>query len=293
MQSKKVLGASLLSLAASIWGGMFVVVKVVVVEIPPVQLVWLRYLVAIGALLLCSLLRHEHWTINWHDLRLIGLIGLIGNTISIVTQETGTWLANAQIGSVVTSATPTFMLLFAWWLLKERLTKMRICAVSMATLGVLIIVGVHFTGRHVLLGGLSLTIAALTWALMSVLIKKLTGTYSALQITIMATLVAIICLTPIMLLNPAPLMTIDFSRPVIWGSLAYLGIISTAGAFVMWNHGLQLLPASSSGLFFLIQPVVGTLLGWLFLNEAVSWSFVIGASLILSSVWLNIRFDNV
>ncbi len=39
-----------LSLAASIWGGMFVVVRVAVEVIPPVPLVWLRYLTAIFAI---------------------------------------------------------------------------------------------------------------------------------------------------------------------------------------------------------------------------------------------------
>ncbi|APU72097.1 hypothetical protein BI355_1798 [Companilactobacillus crustorum] len=47
MNSKKILGSILLSLAACIWGGMFVVVKIIVEEIHPIQLVFLRYLVAI------------------------------------------------------------------------------------------------------------------------------------------------------------------------------------------------------------------------------------------------------
>ncbi|WP_318765093.1 DMT family transporter [Lactiplantibacillus carotarum] len=292
MKSKKLLGIILLSSAACIWGGMFVVVKSVVGTIAPIQLVWLRYLIAIPTLLVWSLLTHEKWRWNRHDLGLIILIGLIGNTLSIVTQETGTWLSNAQTGAVVTSATPTFMLLFAWWLLREPLTQAKVWAVSLATVGVLIIVGPHFSGRHTVLGIGCLTIAALTWALMSVLIKKLSGSYSAIQITTMSTLVAIICLTPIVIGHSATLTRISFDQPTIIGALGYLGIVSTAGAFVMWNRGLQLLPASSSGLFFLLQPIVGTLLGWLLLDETVSWTFILGTTLIISSVWLAIRFDH-
>lgn len=40
-------GSIYLALAASIWGGMYVVVKVVVAVIPPLELVWLRYAVAL------------------------------------------------------------------------------------------------------------------------------------------------------------------------------------------------------------------------------------------------------
>lgn len=102
MSSKKVLGSILLSVSACVWGGMFVVVKMIVDEIHPIQLVWLRYLIAIVFLTVFSLLKREKWQWNWSDLKLIFLIGLIGNTISIVTQETGTWLSSAQTGAVIT-----------------------------------------------------------------------------------------------------------------------------------------------------------------------------------------------
>ncbi|WP_268912476.1 DMT family transporter [Lentilactobacillus sp. SPB1-3] len=291
MKIKNIIGPIALSVAASIWGGMFVVVKIVVKYIPPIELVWSRYLIAIIVLILFSLIRREKWHINKRDLVLVVLIGLIGNTISIVAQETGTWLSNAQTGAVITSATPTFMLIFAWVLLKERLNKFKIIAVLMATAGVIAIVGVHISGKHIFKGILLLVVAALTWALMSVLIKKV-KTYSSLQITIIATLVAIICLTPFVIANPNSMATINLTNPIILLSLLYLGIVSTAFAFILWNYGLTLVSASNSGLFFLWQPIVGTILGWLFLNESLTWGFLIGSLLILLSVWLTIRFDN-
>lgn len=289
MNSKKVLGSVLLSMSACIWGGMFVVVKMIVDEIHPIQLVWLRYLIAIIFLMIFSLLRREKWHWNWSDLRLIFLIGLIGNTISIVAQETGTWLSSAQTGAVITSATPTFMLIFAWIILKEKMTSVKIISVIMATLGVIMIVGLHLSGNYILYGVLSLIVAALTWALMSVLVKKVNH-YSSLQTTIISTMVAIVCLTPIIMLNPSALGNINFLNIKVILCLFYLGVISTAMAFVMWNQGLKLVNASSSGLFFLLQPIVGTLLGWLLLGENISISFIVGTILIIGSVWFSIKF---
>lgn len=289
MNSKKVLGSVLLSMSACIWGGMFVVVKIIVDEIHPIQLVWLRYLIAIIFLMIFSLLRREKWHWNWSDLRLIFLIGLIGNTISIVAQETGTWLSSAQTGAVITSATPTFMLIFAWLILKEKMTSVKIISVIMATLGVIMIVGLHLSGNYILYGVLSLIVAALTWALMSVLVKKVNH-YSSLQTTIISTMVAIVCLTPIIMLNPSALGNINFLNIKVILCLFYLGVISTAMAFVMWNQGLKLVNASSSGLFFLLQPIIGTLLGWLLLGENISISFIVGTILIIGSVWFSIKF---
>lgn len=292
MKVKNILGPILLSLAASIWGGMYVVVKIVVDYIPPIELVWLRYLIAILALSLFSLLKREKWKINKKDLGLIFIIGLIGNTISIIAQETGTFLSDAQTGAVITSATPTFMLIFAWFILKEPLTRTKILSIFMATSGVIAIVGVHLNGKNIILGVISLIIAAFTWALMSVLIKKLSGDYSSLQITIMTNFVAIICITPFIISSPKTISNINFNNPIIISSLLYLGIISTALAFIMWNYGLKLVSAGNSGLFFLLQPVVGTILGWLFLKENLTLGFVIGTILILSSVWITLKFNN-
>ncbi|RPK05482.1 hypothetical protein BSBH6_02184 [Bacillus subtilis] len=46
-----------------------------------------------------------------------------------------------------------------------------------------------------------------------------------------------------------------------------MGIVSTVWAFILWNRRFQMLNASSGGLFFFFQPLVGTLLGWLLLGN--------------------------
>lgn len=292
-KSNKFIGSMLLCIAASIWGGMFVVVKNIVQIIPPFELVWCRYLIAIVALVAFSIVRRIKWHWDWKNGFLMILAGVIGDLISIVTQETGTWLSSAQTGAVITSSTPTFMVIFAWLILHEKITKTKLISLIMATFGVFIIVGSHFHGRNILLGIIMLIIAALTWALMSVINKLIDPQYSAIQVTTIAAIVAVICLTPFVMANwNDTLGNINLASINVWGSLLYLGVISTAGAFVMWNRGLQLVNAASSGLFFLFQPVVGTLLGWLLLGEQLTWSFLLGSLLIAGSIWYSIRFSD-
>lgn len=69
------------------------------------------------------------------------------------------------------------------------------------------------------------------------------------------------------------LISLQLTHPTIWGGLLYLGVVSTAVAFLLWNRGLQMLNASSGGIFFFFQPVVGTLLGWLILGENIGVTF--------------------
>ncbi|RIV24577.1 EamA family transporter, partial [Alicyclobacillaceae bacterium I2511] len=141
-------GPLYLALAASIWGGMFVVSKIVLAVVPPLALVWLRYLVALLALAIVGLFTRQSWRIHWRDLPWFIVLGVVGYVVSISAQFYGTKLSTAQLGSVITAGTPAFMVLFAYPLLKERLTWRKGFSLVLATAGVVLVVGA---------GGVSLT----------------------------------------------------------------------------------------------------------------------------------------
>ncbi|WP_094605544.1 putative cystine transporter YijE [Sporomusa silvacetica DSM 10669] len=286
---KRYIGPIYLTLAASIWGGMYVVSKLVLMFISPIELVWLRYVVALLTLGLIGFATRQSWHIQRKHIPLVLSIGVIGYFISIWAQFAGTQLSSAQMGAVITSATPAFMVIFARILLREKITARKALSVCLATIGVLLIVGISDIGGSSQIGGVILGIAALTWALMSVLIKKVPSDYSQLVITTYAILIATVVMTPFAITQ----IRLDelhlLMQPIAWGGILYLGIVSTAGAFFFWNKGLQRVDATRGGLYFFFQPLVGTLLGWLFLGEQVGFAFWIGTLLILSGVLLVIK----
>lgn len=286
---KTLIGSLYLTAASSIWGGMYVVVKHIVEVIPPLELVWMRYVIALVTLIIIGLASKQKWQMKQKHILLVITISLIGYVLSILTQETGTMLSTAQMGAIITSTTPAFMVLFASILLKERLTFKKALSVSLATIGVIAIVGIDDIDMSSTLGGLSLIIAALTWALMSVLIKLLPTRYSQIVVTTYAVLIAVVVLTPFVIVRYPQVSLNELVQPNIWGGLLYLGIISTSLAFLLWNRGLQMLHASSGGIFFFFQPVVGTFLGWAILGETISMTFWVGSFLILIGVLIAIR----
>lgn len=290
---KNYLGPIYLTLAASIWGGMYVVSKMVLAIIPPLELVWLRYLVALFTLVICGFATRQSWKMHRKDILLISFIGLIGYFISIWAQFAGTQLSSAQMGAMITSATPAFMVLFARVLLKERITFRKGLSVALATIGVFCIIGVGNTGSSSQLGGIILGIAALTWALMSVLVKRVPSVYSQLVVTTYAILVATIAMTPLVITQ---VDVVRFQQvmlqPLVWGGILYLGVVSTAGAFFFWNKGLQMVDATRAGVYFFFQPLVGTLLAYLFLGEQVGIGFWIGTLLIIVGVLLVVKEPN-
>lgn len=280
------LGGFYMALAASIWGGMYVVSKVMLATVPPMELVFSRYVVALVALILSVILTRQSWKIRWKHIQVVAAIGVIGYAVSIWTQFLGTKLSTAQLGAMITSATPAFMVIFARILLGERITIRRALSVGLATLGVLMIVGVGQMNLSYQWGGVILVIAALTWALMSVLVKRIPTDHSQLTVTTYAIFIATVCIAPMALPSFVHTPLQVWLAPGMWEGILYLGVVSTAGAFFLWNKGLQLMDASSGGLLFFFQPLVGTFLGWLILGERVGVSFWVGAALIVFGVSL-------
>ena len=287
------IGSLLLSLAGSIWGAMFIAVRLTVGVITPVALVWLRYGVALVPLVLIMLYQKTSWKIERKDWKLLLISALTGQTLSIVTQESGTMLTSAQMGSVITAATPAFMVVFGCLILHERFNFSRLLSVVLATAGVLlIVVDPENLQTGSLLGGVYLFVAAITWALMSILVKLLSH-YSVFTLTFYSVLIAFLVLSPYgiwWLINEANYEALVM--PQIWGSVLYVGMISTTAGFVLWSKGLTYMDASIGGLFMFFQPIVGTILGWLLLGEAMTDFFLPGFALIAVGVVLAMKGGN-
>ncbi|MDM5234921.1 DMT family transporter [Bacillus cereus] len=282
-----ILGAICLSLAASIWGGMYVVSKYALDFIPPLTLVWLRFIIAFivlyAILKIAEKKQKKKATIRKKDWLLFAWIGFIGYFISITCQFIGTKLSDAHTGSLVTSATPAFMVIFAALILKEKLTARRLLSTIIATIGVIIVIGWDIEIGSYFIGTIILVWAAITWALLSIYVKIASAQFSSLVITTYAIFFSLFFITPFMIWEIQSTSIEAVNTYVILGVL-YLGIVSTAGAFFLWNKGLELMDASIGSLFFFFQPIVGSLLGWFLLNETLNSNFFIGGILIICSV---------
>jgi drug/metabolite transporter (DMT)-like permease len=275
-----------LTLATSIWGSLFVVSKGVLGQVSPLDLVWLRYLVALVALGAAGLVARNPFGLRWRHVGPIAAIGLSGYVLSILAQFTGTAWANAQWGAVLTSSTPAFMMVFARPLLGEPVTIRKIVAAVLAVGGAVVMVGLGHPRPTFLAGGAALIGAAVAWALMSVLVKRLPNDLPLWTATFYAMLLAWLVLTPwalpTMLARPWTLWT----TPHVGGSVLYIGLVSTALAFYLWNRGLAMTEAGTGGLYFVWQPVVGTLLAAWLLHEPIGAPFVAGALMVLAGIWL-------
>jgi drug/metabolite transporter (DMT)-like permease len=209
------------------------------------------------------------------------LVGFVGYGISLGFQFVGTKLSTASNGSLVTSATPAFVLLFAPFLLGEKTTARRLVALVISTLGVVAVIDPRNAELSPTLfwGNMSLLAAALTWALYSVLVRKVsrTGDLLVSSAVMLAGGIPSSLLFGFFEIQSQGIGEITLG---IFGGILFLGIISTAIAMFLWNYAFAELPAAVASLTFFAQPVVGTILGALFLSEEITRLFLIGGALI-------------
>jgi drug/metabolite transporter (DMT)-like permease len=280
MQKHSILGLSAGLAAAAIWGGMYVVTKVVLEVIPPFALLSIRLVMGALALWIVVRLRSKS-TLSKTQLWQSFLVGVVGYGISLGFQFVGTDLSTASNGSLVTSATPAFVLLFAPFLLGERTTARRLAALVISTLGVLAVVDPRTAelSPSLFWGNLSLLAAALTWALYSVLVRKTarTGDLVTSGAMMLAGGIPSSLLLGALEVRAQGIGTIT---PGIIGGLLFLGIVSTAIAMLLWNYAFSELPAAVASLTIFAQPVVGIILGALFLHENITPLFMFGGLLI-------------
>ncbi|MEJ2601379.1 MAG: DMT family transporter, partial [Anaerolineales bacterium] len=229
--------------AASIWGGMYVVSKVVLEVIPPFSLVTLRLLLGILALYGVVALRKRPRPSQRQILGIFG-VGFIGYGVSISLQFVGTRLSTASNGALLTSATPAFVLLFAAFLLGEKITRRKLLALSIATLGVLIVIDPRQAqlSPGLFWGNVCLVMAGITWALYSVLVRKVTRTTDVLTISLIAFAGGLPISAPMGAWEMATQGHGAITVGIIGGVL-FLGIIATALAVYLWNSAFAILDA--------------------------------------------------
>lgn len=266
--------------AASIWGGMYVVSKVVLEVIPPFTLLTIRLMLGALTLGFVIVLRPRvklNKTQFWQSFG----VGVVGYGVSLGFQFVGTKLSTASNGALVTSATPAFVLLFAPFLLGEKTTLRNLAALFVSTIGVVAVIDPRAAelSPSLFWGNLSLLAAALTWALYSVLVRKVSQSSDLL---ISSTVMLAGGIPTSVLFSAWEIHTqgTGMITPGILGGILFLGIISTAIAMFLWNYAFAKLPAAVASLTFFAQPVVGTILGWLFLHEKITPLFLLGGLLI-------------
>ncbi|MEU7568967.1 EamA family transporter [Streptomyces fradiae] len=76
-----------------------------------------------------------------------------------------------------------------------------------------------------------------------------------------------------------------------WTALAYLIVFGSLVAFTAYAWLLQTAPISLVATYAYVNPVVAVLLGWLVLDERLTWPIALGGAVVVAGVWLIVRAE--
>ncbi len=277
----------------AIWGGTFIAGRIVATALPPATASVLRYLVASLALLAFVLIGRE---------RLPRLtLGQAGATLLLGATGVGAYnlffmgaLAElpASRTSLIIALNPIVTISVAALVFGDRLSPRRWLGVFIALSGVWIVVA-----RGDVLGSLTAAVGrgellmfggVCAWAAYTLLGRRVLSGLSAFAATTYAALwgtalLALASLPELGRMEPGAL-----SVGVV-ASLAYLGIVGTAIAFVWYYEAVRVLGTSIPIMFTNLVPVFGAAFGVLLLGEPLLASMLLGGAVAITGVMMVTR----
>jgi drug/metabolite transporter (DMT)-like permease len=289
VEKDRVTDASLLCVAI-IWGANFIAMKLLLIELAPVNIILLRFIS--GSVLLSLLLFFlEDVKVplkDFYKLCLIGAVGIVLYQLFFIYALKYTSVTNVAI---IVNTAPLYGGLLSSFFGYEEFNKKRFFAIVLGFIGVYILIS---KGRFLSLseadmrGGILALFGSLFWALYTILAKPMLDKHSPLKVTTYSMLAGSILLCgfiPFFL----DLKEVAALSSQGWLILGFSIVFSIVVAFFLWYRGVSKIGATRTIIYQYSVPVFGACFAFLVLHERLYWSQLIGAIIIFWSITLSKR----
>ncbi len=273
------------ALASCLWGTGFYFGKIALTQMSVAHMVLYRFLFACVALL--PLVWRHPARFGASEWRVLILASFLGVPVQFLVQFYGLSLTTVSHASMMVGTMPVLLAVAASLFAHERLDVMGWMALGASTLGVgLIALGgtpAISDGRGPSVAGDLLVVLSLVIALGWILLnKRLLEKHPPVVVTAYgllsgAAMLAVVVLTT----RGAPPVYSVSGRA--WMALAASGVLCTACTTLLWNWGIQRVPASRAGVFLNLEPAVGSILGIQLLGDRLGPFAWIGGGLIVAA----------
>lgn len=265
-----------------IWSAAYILTKTGLTYFDAFSLSVFRYLAG-GAGMIILILIHRDKPPAIRDIPYFFLLGLTGFTLYVLTFNYGAETVTAATSSVIIAAAPVTTAIGASLFFKEKMNKRQIVATMVECIGVIIVC----TWDGVLqmnAGVIWIVLAMLCFTAYNLLARYMSGKYSSMEMTEYSLLTASIMF---LFFTPSALRrTHTFPlKGVI--TVIIMGIVCSGLAYVLWAEAMKNADHTvtvSNTLF--LEPVITSVLGYVFLKEVPSTGTVIGGILILTGLLL-------
>ncbi|MCC5068471.1 DMT family transporter [Xanthomonas campestris] len=261
-----------------VWGCSFLFMRVAAPHFGAAALVEIR--LALGATVLLPFLWVARSRFPLHRWPMLAAIGVLNSALPFLLFAWGAQHAPAAVGAICNAMTVLFTALIAFVFFGERIGSRRAVALLIGFIGVLVLATGKSAGLSVGPAALAGATASLLYGIGYNLVKRHMG-----DLPPAASAASTLGCSALLL---APVAWWQWpSAPVpasAWVCAGALGVVCTGLAFLMYYRLIQRIgPARASTVTYLV-PVFGALLAWALLGEALTWTMLLAAVLILGSV---------
>ncbi len=275
------------------WAGNFLVARIMHEAIPPIQMSFWRWLLALVILLpfvMRGVITHRHLLRKEAGfLLLLGAIGVTAFNCLIYTALHHTTVVNAAL---INSLMPVATILFAFMLLGDRIGPRQAGGIALAILGALLIIARGDPSGLLRLelnrGDLLVLAGLMFWAGYTVLIRwRPTGLPLPVFLAAIIATGALFHL-PFMAWELATRGGFSVGTGEI-AALVYFAVFPSILAYIFWNRAVATLGPGRTGTFMYLMPIFSAILGVTLLGEAFRGFHALGFLLIVIGIALVTR----
>jgi drug/metabolite transporter (DMT)-like permease len=267
---KRTLAGAYLSviLAMIFWGFTFVLFKYASESFRPVTIVFLRLFVSIFFLFGFAWLFKRLGRIKRKDQKWFLLMALFEPFFYFLGEANGLMLVSPTVGAVIISTIPLIVPFGAYYLFREKLTRLNIIGLVISFAGVLMVVLNRSSGTVTDSRGILLLFVAVVAAVGYTLVaRKLVEDYNPITITAYQSFYGLLMFLPLFIFRELPLPDLDSISTSSLLSVLYLGVFGSGICFILLTLAIRELGAAKANIFANIVPVVTAVVSFLMLRE--------------------------
>jgi drug/metabolite transporter (DMT)-like permease len=278
----------LFSLIGLIWGTSFLWIKIAVQEISPLVLVGLRTLFAALGLVVFMLVNKKSRA-SWNDIKprlpVFAFLGLVNIAIPWLIISWAEQRIDSGVASILNATMPLFTIIIAPMVISdEKITLPKLVGLAAGFIGVVVLFSSSLSGglTSSLLSQMSVLGATLCYAIATIFARlKAHGLPPQVQSFLQFSMGTVMVWSLAFVVEKKIVLP---SLPITWVALLWLGWLGSGLAYVIYFDLLHRIGPTRMSMVTYIPPLVGVLLGIIFLGEAFHWQALVGALLILTGI---------
>ena len=269
-----------------VWGSTYLFIKLGVGVLPPYLLGGVRFSIAGAILVAACLVTGRRLPRDWRTFRRAALVGIlllvVGNGLLNLSEQH----LSSGLAALLVATFPIWTTLIArFGRGAERLGPSGWAGLAVALAGVGVLVRPFESGVESSWTGVTAVLtASFMWAVGTVYARRRLAGVDPFGASAVETIVA----GPLML---GVHLALERGQPIAWGGQAWLaiGYLAVMGSLVGFTAFVFItahMTSSKVGTYAYVNPVVAVLLGWLVLEEPVTWRLALGGTTILAGLLL-------